>query len=89
MANIVDPDETARYESSHLDLHYLHRCWFWSGWAVRLKHARKESLKWLSDRCLLNTGNTIVWEGLWFVIVALPGLFSYLFFMYGIRKYGL
>ena len=23
-----------------------------------------------------------VWEGLWFVIVALPGLFSYLFFLY-------
>ena len=22
-----------------------------------------------------------VWEGLWFVIVALPGLFSYLFFI--------
>ena len=23
-----------------------------------------------------------VWEGLWFVIVALPGLFSYLFFFF-------
>ena len=31
MANSVDPDGTARYEPSHLDLHCLHRyicvCW--------------------------------------------------------------
>ena len=28
-ANSVDPDETARYEPSHLDLYYLQRylCW--------------------------------------------------------------
>ena len=25
MANRVDPDETARYEPSHLDLHCLHK----------------------------------------------------------------
>ena len=25
MANSVDPDETTHYESSHLDLHCLHR----------------------------------------------------------------
>ena len=25
MANSIDPDETARYEPSHLDLHCLHR----------------------------------------------------------------
>ena len=30
MANSVDPDETAHYEPSHLDLHCLHRYWFWS-----------------------------------------------------------
>ena len=30
MANSVDPDETAHYKQSHLDLHSLHRCWFWS-----------------------------------------------------------
>ena len=30
MANSVDPDEMARYESSHLDLHCLYRYWFWS-----------------------------------------------------------
>ena len=29
-ANSVDPDETARYEPSHLDLHCLHRYMFWS-----------------------------------------------------------
>ena len=34
MANIVDPDETARNEPSHLDLHCLHRNLIWS---VRLK----------------------------------------------------
>ena len=28
MANSVDPDETARYEPSHLDLHCLHRYLF-------------------------------------------------------------
>ena len=27
-ANDVDPDETARYEPSHLELHCLHRYWF-------------------------------------------------------------
>ena len=27
-----------------------------------------------------------VWEGLWFVIVALPGLFSYRFLVYRFRK---
>ena len=30
IANSVDPDETARYEPSHLDLHRLHRHLFWS-----------------------------------------------------------
>ena len=29
-ANRVDPDEMARYEPSHLDLHCLHRYLFWS-----------------------------------------------------------
>ena len=38
MANSVDPDETARYEPSHLDLHCLHRYLFWSAW-----------FKWLCD----------------------------------------
>ena len=37
IANKVDPDETARYELSHLDLHYLHRDMFWS---VGLKELR-------------------------------------------------
>ena len=30
MANSEDPDGTARYEPSHLDLHCLHRYLFWS-----------------------------------------------------------
>ena len=30
MANSVGPDETARYEPSHLDLHCLHMYLFWS-----------------------------------------------------------
>ena len=30
MVNSVDPDEMARYEPSHLDLHCLHRYWLWS-----------------------------------------------------------
>ena len=29
MANGIDPDETAHYELSHLDLHCLQRCLFW------------------------------------------------------------
>ena len=32
--NRVDPDETALYELSYLDLHCLQRHWFWS---ARLK----------------------------------------------------
>ena len=34
MANCVDPDETAHYEPSHLELHCLHKHLFWS---TRLK----------------------------------------------------
>ena len=30
MANSVDPDEMAHYEPSHLDLHCLQRCLYWS-----------------------------------------------------------
>ena len=30
MANSADPDETAHYEPSHLELHCLDRYWFWS-----------------------------------------------------------
>ena len=30
MANSVDPDETAYYEPSHLELHCLHIYLFWS-----------------------------------------------------------
>ena len=30
MTNSVDPDETARDEPSHLDLHRLHNYLFWS-----------------------------------------------------------
>ena len=30
LANSVDPDETAHYEPSHLDLHCLHWYLFWS-----------------------------------------------------------
>ena len=34
MANSVDPDETARYEPSQLDLHGLQKC---QGWFAGLK----------------------------------------------------
>ena len=30
MANSVDPDETAHYEPSHLDLHCLQKYLYWS-----------------------------------------------------------
>ena len=30
MSNSVDPDETAPYEPSHLNLHCFHKYWFWS-----------------------------------------------------------
>ena len=32
LANSVDPDETARYEPSHLDLHCLQRRLYWPTW---------------------------------------------------------
>ena len=35
MANCVDTDETARYKPSHVDLHCLQRCLFWS---IRKQH---------------------------------------------------
>ena len=30
LASSVDPDEMARHEPSHLDLHCLHSCLYWS-----------------------------------------------------------
>ena len=41
MANSVDPDETACYEASHLDLHCLQRYLYWS---ARLKFRVKEKV---------------------------------------------
>ena len=35
MANCVDSDETAHYEPSTQDLHYLHMYLFWSAESVR------------------------------------------------------
>ena len=43
MANSLDPDETTRYEPSHLGLHCLHRCMYWSA-----------GMKWLSIPIKLN-----------------------------------
>ena len=49
MVNSVDPDETARNEPSHLDLHCLHRYCFWSPrlkglfWSPRLKRLKRQS----------------------------------------------
>ena len=40
MANSVDPDETARDEPSHLDLHCLQRYLFWSVGAKRFSALR-------------------------------------------------
>ena len=37
MANSVDPDEMARHEPSHLELHCLHRHPFWSTELKELK----------------------------------------------------
>ena len=37
MANIVDPDETTCYKLSHLDLHCLYMCLFWSSELKRLR----------------------------------------------------
>ena len=38
MANRVDPDETAHYEPSHLDLPCLQRCLYWSVGMQEVKH---------------------------------------------------
>ena len=40
MANSVYPDETARQEPSHLDLHCLYRYLFWSAELKGSKHMR-------------------------------------------------
>ena len=45
MANSVDPDETARYEPSHLDLHCLHMYMFGlQGWKGLTSLAKTEML---------------------------------------------
>ena len=38
MANSVDPDETACYEQSHLDLHCLQRYLYWSVGTKEFRH---------------------------------------------------
>ena len=45
MANSGDPDETARYEPSHLDLHCLQRYLYWSARMKRLKSDKKYGKK--------------------------------------------
>ena len=42
MANSIDPDETARYEPSHQDLHCLHRYLFLSAGHKRLTTVKQE-----------------------------------------------
>ena len=37
MANSIDPDETARYEPSHMDLYCLQRSTYWSAGTKELK----------------------------------------------------
>ena len=44
MVNSVDPDETAHYELSHLDLHCLQKCLFESVWPKRVKEAILENV---------------------------------------------
>ena len=47
MVNSVDPDETAHYELSHLDLHCLQKCLFESVWPKRVKEAILENVDWM------------------------------------------
>ena len=65
MANRVDPDERARYEPSHLDLHCLQRYMYWS---VEIKGLRK-MLHWQGNAFVdfvdltmaIGDGFTFVW----------------------------
>ena len=52
MANRVDPDETARYEPSHLNLHCLpkHLCWYTGLTLPKQEESRKESIRKKSIR---------------------------------------
>ena len=45
IANSVDPDETARYKLSHMDLHCLQRCLYWSVGRKRLTITTLESFQ--------------------------------------------
>ena len=58
MANSLDPDETARYEPSHQDLHCFHRYLAWSAGpkglkdtVVRNKKKKKKQQKTISLSC--------------------------------------
>ena len=57
MTNSVDPDETACYEPSHLDLHCLHRHLCWSAVLKRLilvlgKHIAVSLMRLLAWFCI-------------------------------------
>ena len=59
MANNVDPDETC-YESSHLDIHSLHRYWFWSAGLKELKTIKLMLLAQLDNWAQLFKANDVV-----------------------------
>ena len=44
IANSVDPDETARHEPSHLDLHCLQRNMCWFAWVKGLRYQTSTKL---------------------------------------------
>ena len=52
MANSVDPDVTAQNEPSHLELHCLQKCMYWSGEikGLTFKGVRKGQLSRESER---------------------------------------
>ena len=76
MANSVDPDETARYEPSHLDLHFLHRylfrsvglkevCTVCSGSYVRIRRVNLVRVRARAHVCVCVYARVFGWMGQW------------------------
>ena len=59
MAKSVDPDQTARYDLSHLDVCLLQRNLFWSAGLKRVK-SRQVKAPFSNNTCLMQSEKVIV-----------------------------
>ena len=79
MANSVDPDETARYEPSHQDLHCLHKS------SALIYRVERVNIDFLFGSCFLTSSPFLYFYLSFCVVLPLPlhySVFDFLSFVY-------